>query len=1246
MAVHALRFFVLILFISFVQCRILRLNSSDDLISDGIDHNKSPILTANVSISIANTCEHQYGFLPCAENAGGYIFQILTYQGILMFGEKELRTGSRVLFNILGTSNIFGIIYRILVGLPEILIMIVSGVFSRKEDAQSKVSLGVGIYAGITVFTLTLQWGVCVIFGRRNLAKESTSSPTEVGQTSSNCLQAKDVITDLKDTGVVIDKETRHVAGIMLLSLIPYIIIQLVDIFKTSFGAHAVILISLAMSSTALILYFVYQVMNPWMQERSLAYTKYETLRTGFLKHMQQRGNLIDEHGNLNDPVIRNLFAEADKDANKNITKGELERLMHDLINTGEMNVDKKFAVSEVMKAFDINHDGLINYQEFADGCKKWIAETKQSAKITSSSIPKKKEDNPKDRYLIWSKILKAARTQLLKSESLITDDGNTNIEEINNLFKQVDTGFDNKISKTELEQLIRSLNFGEFQPNYDDVVKELFEDLDKDGNNVIDEPEFINGLIDFENKALPAAKHSDEKGSFDEIQKIVKEKVEHEESSVWVFIKSVLQVLLGIIIVTYLGEPLTTSILQLSYSMNVPSFAISFVVVPLAMNCRAAIAAISPASHKSEKSASLTFSEIYGGIVMSNISNLTALLAIVYANDLTWDYSAEVLTVLVVCAIIGFLAYSRTSYPLWTCLLAFFLYPFSLGCLSRMRKFAVISLFLLLGSHLAYSRSIKQTSNFNPISDGIHSFSNSWGLSASTETCEPVYGILPCSSNVWGLLFLIVIYEILLSMGERYVANGSEQFFEIIGPGGIFGASLFQFLGAIPQIIIVLVSALSGTTEAAQQQATLGMGLVAGSTVMLLTLVWGLCVLVGSYDLSEATDNTGNQKTLKGIGIVTDVQTCYTARIMVVTLVPLIVLQLVKVVPSSGRRVIILIALIITVALLVAYMLYQVFQPWIQNRRFEHLMYKYAKDKILTLLTRNGRPDTRKIQDLFDKVDRDRNALVSEAELRVFFLGLKLNDDDLSTEKDVEDIMGSFDITGDAGINRDEFVTAMTKVVNDLSEKTRGPELRNASSSNTKNTSEAQQSLLANNTSPTATPSTSLSASPSTTASNVWVTFFRASFFLIVGIGMLLILSEPLITSVVAFSEAVNLSSFAVSYLAIPLAMNSRVAVSSISSARQMTQRSISLTLSSLYGAVYMNNVIGLIVFLAPVYVRNLSSDVSAEVVVLLVVCILMTLFTSCCTTFHRWTSYIVLLLYPISLASVYVLTSVFGWS
>lgn len=124
------------------------------------------------------------------------------------------------------------------------------------------------------------------------------------------------------------------------------------------------------------------------------------------------------------------------------------------------------------------------------------------------------------------------------------------------------------------------------------------------------------------------------------------------------------------------------------------------------------------------------------------------------------------------------------------------------------MKRLAIISLLLLLVSHLAYSRSIRE--DLNLVSDGVDPETESkpsfleWRLSAATETCEPTYGFLPCSTNVWGLLFLIVVYEILLSQGGKYVGIGSELFFQITGPG-IFGASLFQFLGTIPQIVLVL---------------------------------------------------------------------------------------------------------------------------------------------------------------------------------------------------------------------------------------------------------------------------------------------------------------------------------------------------------------------------------------------------------------------------------------------------------
>lgn len=76
------------------------------------------------------------------------------------------------------------------------------------------------------------------------------------------------------------------------------------------------------------------------------------------------------------------------------------------------------------------------------------------------------------------------------------------------------------------------------------------------------------------------------------------------------------------------------------------------------------------------------------------------------------------------------------------------------------------------------------------------------------------------------------------------------------------------------------------------------------------------------------------------------------------------------------------------------------------------------------------------------------------------------------------------------------------------------------------------------------------------------------------------------------------------------------------------------------------MNNLLCLAVFLALVYIRDLTWDFSAEVLVILVVCLLMGAFASFRTTFPLWTSSVAFLLYPFSLALVYVLDYIVGWS
>lgn len=68
-------------------------------------------------------------------------------------------------------------------------------------------------------------------------------------------------------------------------------------------------------------------------------------------------------------------------------------------------------------------------------------------------------------------------------------------------------------------------------------------------------------------------------------------------------------------------------------------------------------------------------------------------------------------------------------------------------------------------------------------------------------------------------------------------------------------------------------VSGLSGSKAVAQEQVSVGMGLLAGSTVMLLTVIWGSCVVVGKCDLCNAI--AVDSQDTKGFSL-TGMATCF----------------------------------------------------------------------------------------------------------------------------------------------------------------------------------------------------------------------------------------------------------------------------------------------------------------------------------------------------------------------------------
>ncbi|XP_068322340.1 sodium/calcium exchanger NCL2-like [Pyrus communis] len=593
------------------------------------------------------------------------------------------------------------------------------------------------------------------------------------------------------------------------------------------------------------------------------------------------------------------------------------------------------------------------------------------------------------------------------------------------------------------------------------------------------------------------------------------------------------------------------------------------------------------------------------------------------------------------------------------------------------MSRPALFIIFLVLQLvHLGSGRIVRDS---GLVSNGINeeisqsSILEALNLKADSVTCEPIFGFLPCATSVWGLLFLVIIYEVLLSLADQYVSRGSEIFFELFGTG-MFGASAFHLLGLIPQVGMVLVIGATATTETVEEMAEMSMSMLAGSSIMILTLIWGSVVAFGSSDLSDSqtlpnpenekpfsltgllavafgssdlsdsqtSSNPENKKpfSLTGSGVRTDVETRDTARIMMLSLIPYLILQLAKILTSTTAvRVVILISLLIASAFLATYFIYEFFQPWIQSRRLEYLLRKYIPKNILpSLMTVGGNPNVSIIKGLFHRIDKNHNKYISSDELRALILGIQIEEIGLDDDDYAAEVMKQFDLSGNAQIAEMEFVNGISKWINPAkpTANDKGHEHRSLFRRNNSKNEKSMEDQL--------TPLISKKNGTKGTDTS-WMNLLKAAFLIILGTGITVFLSMPLMVSLREFSTAANIPSFAASYVVIPLATNYRLALMSVTSAKEKTEDAISLTLSEIYTAAFMNNIVGLVIFLALVYIRNLSWDVAAEVLVVLLISTAVGFSASFSRKFPFWTSVLAYILYPISLLLVYVLTTVIGW-
>jgi len=166
----------------------------------------------------------------------------------------------------------------------------------------------------------------------------------------------------------------------MGLSVIPFIIAQFPKMLKTHHGQRLAVLLALITSFLLVLSYCLYQVFQPWIQRRKLAYVKHKHVISGILRHaqMQALGRLLNDDGTPNEDVIRKLFRKIDIDDSGNLSHSELHALIVG-INFEELDFDKMDAVDKVMNDFDTSRNDVLEEDEFVQGMKKWLNEAKRT---------------------------------------------------------------------------------------------------------------------------------------------------------------------------------------------------------------------------------------------------------------------------------------------------------------------------------------------------------------------------------------------------------------------------------------------------------------------------------------------------------------------------------------------------------------------------------------------------------------------------------------------------------------------------------------------------------------------------------------------------------------------------------------------------------------------------------------------------------------------------------------------------
>jgi len=475
---------------------------------------------------------------------------------------------------------------------------------------------------------------------------------------------------------------------------------------------------------------------------------------------------------------------------------------------------------------------------------------------------------------------------------------------------------------------------------------------------------------------------------------------------------------------------------------------------------------------------------------------------------------------------------------------------------------------------------------------------------------------IEPKDCNFTQLLFLTFIYGNIVLTASNMISDGSEYLMLIPALAGIVGSIVLPILGAVPDSMMSLCSGL-GPRDEAQKNVGAGIGVMAGSTVMLLTFPWFIAVFYGKVSMKDGRpmyDKKGEAPSgslgfLQG-GVSFDSSIASNAKIMLLTTLVFFVIQIPATKMEQANmsledmqencKMPALIGMCVSFAMFIGYLVFcfldanddKVLATVIQGIQKGQITLRHAMGFIVKNTKTEGISNSEKLLDsdkirlkkvlrpFFKKYDRDSSSTLNKEEFKCLLEDLNSAIDPTTVGR----LFNETDIDKSGSISFDEFsqclYTWMTTSVFQES-MARSTTIVPSYDIDGEEDEEMDEDLA--------------NLDPAEQKKRILLKAFR---LMLAGTALVLIFSDPLVDNLTEIGNRLSIAPFYVAFVIAPFASNASELISAKNYAAKKTQKSMTTSLGTLVGAACMNNTFGMGVVFGLMYVQGLAWKFTAETI------------------------------------------------